>query len=63
MHHVCGGVFCVSVGVYIHIACMFGKWIIVWGTTRYFIYNIDMCLDEVSTHLYSTDTLTRAHTH
>ena len=34
-------VFYVSVGIYIHIACMFGKDIMGY---EYFIYSIDMCL-------------------
>jgi hypothetical protein len=41
---VCGsycGVFYVSVGIYIHIACMFGKCIMGY---EYFIYSTDMCL-------------------
>ena len=35
-------VFYLSVGIYIHIACMFGKCIMGY---EYFIYRIDMCLD------------------
>jgi hypothetical protein len=35
-------VFYVSVGIYIHIACMYGKCIMGY---EYFIYRIDMCLD------------------
>ncbi len=35
-------VFYVSVGKYIHIACMFGKCIMGY---EYFIYSIDMCFD------------------
>jgi hypothetical protein len=35
-------VFYVSVGIYIHIACMFGKCIMGY---EHFIYIIDMCLD------------------
>jgi hypothetical protein len=35
-------VFYVSVGIYIQIACMFGKCIMGYD---YFIYSIDMCLD------------------
>ena len=35
-------VFYVSVGMYIHIACMFDKCIMGY---EYFIYSIDMCLD------------------
>jgi hypothetical protein len=35
-------VFCVSVGICIRIACMFGKCIMGY---EYFIYSIDMCLD------------------
>jgi hypothetical protein len=35
-------VFCVRVEIYIHIACMFDKYIMV---CEYFIYSIDMCLD------------------
>ena len=100
-------VFYVSVGISIHIACMFGRCIMGYEC---FIYSIDLCFPfgpgffckksetfpyevyardtlnayslhlhiydrcgvcarltwlfvEVSTHLYSTDTLTRAHTH
>jgi hypothetical protein len=37
-------VFCVRVGIYIHIACMFGKCIMGY---EYFIYSMDMCLDFV----------------
>ena len=42
---VCGsycGVFDASVGIYIHMACMFGTCIMGY---EYFIYSIDMCLD------------------
>ncbi len=35
-------VFCVRVGIYTHIACMFGKYIMGY---EYFIYSIDVCLD------------------
>jgi hypothetical protein len=34
--------FGVSVGIYIHIACMFGKCIMGY---EYFMYSIEMCLD------------------
>ena len=33
---------CVSVGISLHIACMFGKCIMGY---EYLIYSIDMCLD------------------
>jgi hypothetical protein len=46
-------VFCVSVGIYIQTACMFGK-CLMWYES--FIHSIDMCLDY-SIEVYASNTL------